>query len=108
METIQYKGLDNINDEQRVVLDKLSAEYYDKIKRSICNDNCSIVVHLKKHDSKEGGSGKEKKNAKFSVCVRTIAPTKIFESSAFDWDFTKALHKAFEEMQQEILHYFKK
>ncbi len=108
MEAIQYKGLEEINAEQRAVLDKLSAEYYDKIKRALRNENCSISIHIKKYESKGGGEGKEKKHAKFSINLLAMAPTKTFESSAADWDFARTLHKVFKDMETEISHHFKK
>ncbi|MBI4441667.1 hypothetical protein HY639_05855 [Candidatus Woesearchaeota archaeon] len=107
MEAIQYKGLDLVSDEQRVVLDKLSAEYYDKIQRSVHNKTFSLVIHVKKYEDKAGGEGKEKKHAKFSVHVRAIAPSKLFEASAADWDFARTLHKVFREVELVVQHHFK-
>ena len=108
MEAIQYKGLDQLSEEQRAVLDKLAAEYYGKIQRAVHNASCSIVIHLKKYQDKGGGKAKEKKREKFSIQVLTVAPTKTFESSAFDWDFARTLHKALGSMVTELEHHFKR
>ncbi len=108
MEAIQYKGLDEISEEQRAVLDKLSAEYYEKIRRAVHNENCSIVIHIKRYQAKGGGEGKEKNHAKFSIQLLAIAPTRTFETSTADWDFARSLHKAFKGMETEISHYFRK
>jgi len=107
MEAIQYKGLDLITPENRIVLGTLSSNCYEKIKRSLHNE-CSLVVHLKKYDGKGGGEGKEKQRVKYSIAVRAVAPTKIFEASAADWDFARTLHKVFKEIEGEIEHHFKK
>ncbi len=107
MEAIQYKGLDRVIPENRLVLDKLSSKYYEKIKRSLHNDY-SLVVHIKRYEDKGGGEGKEKEKAKYSIAVRAVAPTKIFEASAADWDFARTLHKVFKDIELEIEHHFKK
>lgn len=107
MEAIQYKGLDLVNQENRLLLDKLSSKYYEKIKRSLHNEY-ALVVHVKRYEGKSGGDGQEKKKAKYSIAVRAVAPTKIFEASAADWDFARTLHKVFKGIELEIEHHFKK
>jgi len=107
MEAIQYKGLDLVNQENRPLLDKLSSKYYEKIKRSLHNEY-SLVIHIKKYEGKGGGEGKEKEQVKYSIAVRAVAPTRIFEASAADWDFARTLHKVFKDIEQEIEHHFKK
>lgn len=97
MEVIQYIGIDELDSSERAVLDKLSAEYYDKIQRSLKNIT-SIVVHIKEY-----GKGGDRK--KYSLHLRAIAPTVIFESGkASDWDFARTLHKAFKDVERQIQH----
>ncbi len=97
MEAIQYIGLDEINEAERAVLDKLSSEYYDKIQRELKNIT-SITVHIKVHS--KGGERK-----KYSVHIKAIAPTRIHESDiASDWDFARTIHKSFKNLEREITH----
>lgn len=100
MEAIQYIGIDQLDDTEKQVLDKLSAEYYEKIQRMLKNET-SIVIHVKEYEKQ--GSRK-----KYSLHVRAIAPTVIFESSnASDWDLARTLHKAFNDIEKQIEHRFK-
>lgn len=97
MEEIQYIGADVLDETEKSDLEKLSAEYYDKIKRAL-NNITSLKIHIKKHT--KGGKGK------FSVHASANAPTKIFEASASDWDFARTLHMAFNEIEKQIEHAF--
>ncbi len=96
MEQIQYTGLDNIEEGQRRTLDKLSAEYYDKIQRSLQNMT-SLQIHIKTY--------KKQGKPKYSIHVKAVAPTKIFVSTkAHDWHFNNCLHMAFKDIQAQINH----
>lgn len=97
MEAIQYIGIEQLTPEERAILDKLSAEYYDTIQRSLKNLT-SIIIHIKEYN-------KEGKRKKYSVNVRAVAPTAIFEEKhAADWDFARTLHKAFKNIERQIQH----
>ena len=99
-EQIQFIGVNELNEEEQAVVNTLSTEYYDKIKRSLKNLT-SMVVHIKLY--KKEGSQK-----KYSIHVRVIAPTKMIESDkAADWDLARTLHKAFKNIEREIEHIFK-
>ncbi len=100
MEDIKYIGINLLDGSEKEILDNLSAEYYDKIKRSIRNIT-SLVIHIKTHRDKP-----DKKTKVYSVHMRAVAPTKIFESSAHDWDFARTLHMAFQEMEKVVQHRF--
>lgn len=99
MEAIQYAGLDLLNDQERSTLDTLSAEYYDKLQRTLQNE-LTLKVHIKTiNDKHEEGKARE-----FSIHVQCIAPTRIFESSAEDWDFARVLHKVFKDLELQLEH----
>ncbi len=99
METIQFIGLNELKAEEQARVRDLSAEYYDKIKRALKNIT-SLVVHIKLH-KKEGN------RRKFSAHVKAIAPTAILTSTkAVDWDIARVMHKAFQDIEQEIRHRF--
>ncbi len=102
-ETIRYVGLDGLNQEEKAILNKLSTEYFQKIKR-LTKNITSIIVHIKLYNN----DGKEDKRKKYSIHVRALAPTRIFESTkAADWDFARTLHKAFNDIEHEIKHKMK-
>ncbi len=96
MEAIQYSGLHEIDASQRRVLDKLSAEYYDKIARELKNVT-SLQVHIKTY--------KKIGKPKFSIHAKAVAPTRIFASTkAHDFDFHACLHMAFRDLETQIRH----
>ena len=100
-EVIQFIGVSDLNAEEQAIVNALSTEYYQKIKRSL-NNLTSLAVHVKVH-SKEGSK------KKFAIRIRAIAPTSIIEAKlAHDWDLARTLHKAFENIEKEIEHKFKK
>ncbi|MFC1754685.1 hypothetical protein ACFL96_15015 [Thermoproteota archaeon] len=100
MEAIQYIGADELDPAEKADLDKLSMEYYDKIQRSLKNVT-SIKIHIKAY-AKEGG------RKKFSIHISADAPTRKFQSTkASDWDFARTLHKAFKDLENQVVKAFK-
>ncbi len=96
MNQIQYIGAKELNADEKRVLDKLSAEYHEKISRSLDNVS-SIVIHIKNH----GKGGKKV----FGINARVVAPTHVFESNtASGYDLAKALHQAFNDLEKQIQH----
>ena len=93
-EVIKYTGMDELNPDQKRLLDKISTEYYQKIKQQLQNET-SLSVHLKCYN--KGGK------CKYSIHAKVIAPTRIFVSTkAIDWDFCKSLHMAFKDLEMVI------
>jgi len=104
-EVIQFIGVSELNEEEQEIVKRLSEEYYEKIRVSLHNLT-SLAVHVKtqKDDAEEG----KEKQKKFSIKVRAIAPTHVFESThASDWDLARTLHKAFKNIEHEIEHKLK-
>jgi len=93
---VKYSGIESLNSEEKRILDKLSAEYFEKIKRSLKNIT-EIVVHVKTYD--EAGSRR-----KFSLDIRVNAPSRreLISTKAHDWDFSRAVHKAFRDIESQI------
>jgi cytoplasmic iron level regulating protein YaaA (DUF328/UPF0246 family) len=100
MEIIQFKGLKELEDDEKEILNQVSTEYYPKIKKKLHN-TASVELHIKAH-SKQGSK------KKYSVHLKVIAPTKIFESESDDWDLVRTLRKAYEAMLVELEKAFKK
>lgn len=97
MEPIQIIGIKELDEFELPLVNKLANEYYQKIQRELQNVT-SVVIHVKCYE-------KEGKRKKYSIHVRVIAPTRIFESSkAQDWDLARTLHKAFRDIERELQH----
>lgn len=96
MEEIQYRGVDELNEDEKTTLNKLSPEYYDKIQRALKNIT-SLQIDIKLY-KKLGGK------RKYDVHVKAVAPTTIFSASYADWNFAKTLHKVFNKIENEIAH----
>ena len=110
MEKIQYIGIEDLTPGERATLDKLSAEYYKSIKRSLKNE-VSMTVHIKEYKKaamkkkEEREEYQKQKRKKYAVNVKVAAPTRIFEEkNASDWDFARTLHKAFKSIERQIQH----
>ncbi len=94
---IEFVGLSDLDETEKEILNTLSTEYYQKLKRTLKNVT-SLVVHIKKYK-------KQGTKHKFSINVRAIAPTRAFESTkAADWDLARTLHKAFKDLENQIKH----
>jgi hypothetical protein len=99
MEAIQYVGVNELDSQQKSLVDKLAKEHYDKIQRSL-NDITSIVVHIKQH-KKTGEDAK----INYGIHTRVMGSGKVFESTnAADYDLAKALHKSFNDVEKQIMH----
>jgi hypothetical protein len=98
-EVIQFVGIKDLEDTQKDLVNKLSTEYYEKIKRKVKNLT-NLIVHIKVYS--KGGESK-----KYSLHVRCIAPTHVFEScKSHDFDLATGLHKSFEDIIHQIDHTF--
>lgn len=98
MEEIRFTGLKELDEKERGVVNKLSAEYHEKIKRAIKNIT-SLHILIKIH--KKTGNRK-----KYDVHVTVVAPTRAIESKAADWDLARTLHMVFNRIEKEIQHRF--
>jgi len=96
MEHVDIIGIEELEDEEKGVFNKLVDEYYKKIQRELKNIT-SLTVHLKVHS--KGGKAK-----KYDIRVKALAPTRIFEAQESEWDLAKALHKVFKNIVMEIQH----
>ena len=96
-EVIQFVGITSLPATDQAILNDLSTEYYEKIRRQI-KSLTSLIVHLKEY-SKEGT------RSKYSLHIRAICPSHIFTSTkAADWDLARAAHKSFQNLMNQIQH----
>lgn len=100
-EAISVRGIENLSEEQKKLVDKLLEEYYNRIQRQLKNIT-SLEVYIKEYKI----VGKENKEKKFSIHIRVMSSTKNFEGDASDWDLAKTLHKALNKIMNEIEHRF--
>ena len=99
-EVLQFVGVSKLSIEDQDIVQRLSTEYYEKIKRAIKNIT-SITVHCKCHD-------KEGNRKKYSFHIHCVCPSKSFESNKHhDFELSKACHKAFKALLKEVQHNFK-
>jgi len=96
-EVIQFVGVSDLSAEEQEVIQRLTTENYEKIKRDVHNLT-NMTVHVKCY-AKEGN------RKKYSLHVKVAVPTKEFNSSnADDWELARALHKAFNDIRNQIRH----
>lgn len=93
---VRYAGIEVLSSEEKRILDKLSAEYFEKLKRSIKNI-AEVIIHVKAY--KEEG-----KRKKFSIDVRVNSPMlkTLTSTRSHDWDFSRAIHKAFHDIESQL------
>jgi len=98
-EIIQFIGLKELEPMEQDTVQTLTTENYQKIKRDL-KAATSLKVHIKTY-KKEG----EKK--KFSIHLLASFPGKAIESCrAHDFELPRALHKAFNDIREQIHHKF--
>lgn len=95
---LQTIGFNSLEEDDLADFQKLFSEYSKKIERKLKKIS-SFVINVRAY--RKSGSRK-----KFSIHVRVVAPTKIFEAEAHDWDFSRVLHKVFNKLEEEIEHRF--
>ena len=103
---IQFKGVKELEEEEKEFVDKIIPEYYEKIKRAMHNLT-RLEVHFKKmrntgertlYDINVKVSGPEKK-----IFIGTNSKQNRFEG----WKFSKALHGAFQDVEAQIKKEFR-
>lgn len=95
---IKVTGIELLDEKEKETFNKISNEFSNKIKRKIKND-FSLKFFIKEHS--KGG-----KTKKFSIDVEAISFPHLLKSTAYDWDFAKALRKALEKIITEAEHKF--
>ena len=108
MEKIQFIGLKDLEDMEKAKVQKFSEELCSRSETFL--DDCSMIVHIKgyndnKEKKKSGNMGDKRK--KYDIIVRVVSKQGRFEASGYDWDISKALHKAFNAIKNEIKHKMK-
>lgn len=96
-EVIQFVGVSDLSAEEQATIQSITTEQFEKIKRELHNLT-NMTVHVKCYE--KDGSRK-----KYSMHVKVMAPTHLFDSSnADDWELPRALRKAFDDILHQIQH----
>lgn len=90
------KGAENLSVENRLIIDRITKEYEDKILKHIGKIDY-FEIHIKCH-LKEGNT------KRFSLEARLGTGKFRFEASSDDWNLTDALHKLMKKLMSEIEH----
>ncbi len=109
-EMIKFVGLKELDPLEQEVVQRLSTQYYEKIRRRL-KSPAEVIVHLKLYQT--AGKGKQapeaKRRKKYSVHVRCAGPTRVFEScNSHDWELQRAIHKSFKDVYNQLAHAFRK
>jgi hypothetical protein len=100
MADIEISNIEILTGDERKIVDKLLKEYQFKIQR-LTKTPIKLKVDVKEYD-------KDGKNRKYSINSQVIFSGKIFVSSSWDWDLTRAIRKAMIKIENEAEHHWKK
>lgn len=94
MADIKIINAELLNDKEKEITDNLLEEYHQKIQRLVKNP-LSLKVHLKEYD-------KDGKKKKYSLNAEAIFSGKMLNSSSWDYDLARAIHKLMIKLGNEI------
>ena len=100
-EMIQYIGFKELGEDERDAVEEIATKYHDKVKRLIHNV-ANLTLHVKTHGDVKGAD----KQRKYTVHLKLIAPTHMFESEDASFDLRKVTHLVFEHMLNQLEHKF--
>lgn len=99
-EVIQFTGVKELRESEQESVNKLSTEYYQKIKM-LAKNLTSLSVHIKTIE--KGG-----KKRQFDIKIKMISPTHMIEANnekdQDNWDLSRSLHKTFNSILSEMEH----
>ncbi|MBW2973455.1 hypothetical protein KY346_03625 [Candidatus Woesearchaeota archaeon] len=96
-EIIQFIGVKDLEPMEQETVQRLTTENYEKIKRDLKNMT-DMKVHVKTYK-------KEGTKKKYSIHILVSFPGKAIESCrAHDFELPRALHKAFNDIKEQIHH----
>ncbi len=98
-EFVQFVGLNELEPAEQQTVKTIAMLGFEKLQRDL-KTLSTMVVHVKTYE-------KEGNRKKYSFHVRLNAHTRVFEScKAHDWDLARAVHKAMEDLQHQVVHAF--
>ncbi len=103
MDEIQYVGLNDLEEVDKEMAQKLCEEYFDKVKRELHND-VDVKVHIKTL-KKEGARHKYEIHISANSSMQKFDVSHASEQAT--WDLASAIHTGFKNLLTEIEHRFK-
>ena len=97
LKIICAKGAEYLDLDDKLVLDKLTNEYYKKVNKHLGSEPEVFKIYLKCH--KKQGNTK-----RYNIEVRFLLGKFRFETDADEWKLADAIHRAMEKLMSEIEH----
>jgi ribosome-associated translation inhibitor RaiA len=102
---INYSGVDKLDTFEEATLKKLSEKHYEKVLRDLNKyQDINLESELKINIKRINTEGKQK-NYLISANIKSNA--KNFNAEESDWDLSKAIHKLFENLGNQVHHKLK-
>jgi len=95
---ITYNGLKKLDSFEIIKVQTLTNRFFPKLKRHFAN--AVLKVNVKK-DNTAG------KRSRYTVVLRVLAPETILSVEHADWELQRAVHRAFDGLENEARHKFK-
>jgi len=90
---LRYVGIKSLGESDSFTVKRISEKVYPKLLRYM--PDAELVLIIKKYE-------KTGNRQKFSVHSKLNNPKMKFKSESFDWDISKATHKALNKLQTEV------
>lgn len=98
-QTITFKGLKKLDSFEISKVQTLTERYFPKVQRHFSNATLSVDVKT------ANVAGKRKR---YTVLLRVLSPNKtILSAKHTDWELQRAVHRAFDNIENEARHKFK-
>ncbi|MSR86398.1 hypothetical protein EXS74_03305 [Candidatus Woesearchaeota archaeon] len=91
--SIIYNRLKDLNVVETQEVKRLSEQTFEKVKRDLFD--CKLIVDI--HKFEKAGA-----RAKYSIHYRVEHPSTLLTAEETDWDLAKALHKASDNLLEEV------
>lgn len=105
---IQFIGVNDLDEDEKLVADRMAKRAYSRIARAIKNE-VKLVVHIKVSEAHPSKTEKERllKHRRYSVKLRVVAPTRTVEVEEAGWQLQPVMRHLFKEAERHILKVFR-
>jgi hypothetical protein len=104
MDKFQIKGIEDLSEAEKLELNKILQNSYEKIKRKTKVDFALKLV-VKVYSKGESKDNKDKRKH-YSIKAVISGTVRQFEASSDGWDLNKAVHISLEALENEVEHVF--
>ena len=106
MERVVLKGIKDLKENKKYMLNKIVNNYYNKISRMLKND-FTLKISVKEYATAGKGKKEDKKTKKFSIKAQVLGVARNLETHDADWDLNRTTHSVLKKMLKEIEHQFR-